>query len=132
VLVAVPFEAVLLVLLPPVVPEVEVDPEDEVVVPVTEELRLWLGTGTARVALMQVLSWLFWMVRGADWASAPVLSRRLKKTVTPSVTLTVHEKDDPFIGGKLTRAVGFCTPEGSTLKKKGPVPPTQPSKTGWH
>ena len=34
----------------------EAHPESEVVVPATEELRLWLGTGTAREALMQLLS----------------------------------------------------------------------------
>jgi len=123
------------VLLPPAVPEAELpaaeaDPETEAVVGTTELETL--GMGTTREALMQLLSWLFWMLTEPDWASAPVLSRRLKKIPTPSETLTFHVKLVVFSGEKLTRALALGWPAGSTLKKYTGVPPVQLSMTGWH
>lgn len=77
---------------------------------------------------------LFWMVREPDWASAPVLSRRLKKIPTPtpivsgmnsakhnitlpSVMLTFHVRDVVFNGSKVTRAAALGWPAGSMLVK---------------
>jgi len=124
-----PFELLPLVVAGEEVPAAEVDPEIELVVPTAVVVPVM---GTTAEALMQLLSELVWIVTDPDWASAPVLSRRLKKTPTPAVILAFHVKDVTFSGWKVTRALALGWPAGSTLKKYSGVPPVQLSKIGWH
>jgi len=46
-------------------------------------------------AVRQAVLVLDWTVNGADWARAPVLSRRLRPREVPAVTLTIHVSEVP-------------------------------------
>lgn len=60
--------------------------------------------GGVEEAVRQAVLELAWTVKAADWARAPVLSRRLRPSEVPAVTLTVHVIEVPVWVPKSRRA----------------------------
>jgi len=55
-------------------------------------------------------------VNGADWAVAPVLSRRVKPREVPAGWLTVHVTEVPFSSPRFSSAAAVGDEPGRTLK----------------
>jgi hypothetical protein len=68
-------------------------------------------------AVRQAVLELSWTVKAADWARAPVLSRRLRPREVPAVILTVHVIEEPVWVPKSIRAAAVGWLPGRMLRK---------------
>lgn len=99
---------------------------------VDPELGVDVGPGTMEVEFKQEEEVPGLTVKGADCATAPVLSRRVRPREEPLGKLQVHVTEVLFCCPRFSRAEPVGLAPGRILKKYGPVPPLQEIRVGSH